>query len=161
MLSPKPSGFAYRVSAQVTTNRRWKIDNDGLPHQHFLQRQHLLGLLNSRLFWFAISNISIPFGIRAGSYRYRLIYQYMEKVPIRVINFSDRDDKVRHDKMVKLVEQMLALHKQMNVVKTRHDKVVLQRQIDATDRRNDQLVYELYDLTDDEIRIVENAAAKV
>ena len=31
------------------------------------------------------------------------------------------------------------------------------RQIDATDRQIDQLVYELYGLTDDEIRIVEDA----
>ena len=32
-----------------------------------------------------------------------------------------------------------------------------QREIDATDRRIDQLVYQLYGLTDDEIRIVEEA----
>lgn len=38
-----------------------------------------------------------------------------------------------------------------------HDKTAIQRQIDATDRRIDKLVYELYDLTDDEIRIVEEA----
>ena len=63
---------------------------------------YLLGILNSRLFWFAISNISIPFGIRAGKYRYRLIYQYMEKVPIRPINFSDKSDKAKHDKMVEI-----------------------------------------------------------
>jgi hypothetical protein len=30
-------------------------------------------------------------------------------------------------------------------------------QIDATDRQIDQLVYQLYGLTDDEIRIVEEA----
>jgi len=35
--------------------------------------------------------------------------------------------------------------------------VSLRRQIDATDRQIDQLVYELYGLTDDEIRIVEEA----
>lgn len=33
----------------------------------------------------------------------------------------------------------------------------IQREIDATDRRIDQLVYELYGLTDDEIPIVEDA----
>jgi hypothetical protein len=37
--------------------------------------KYLLGILNSRVFWFAISHISIPFGIRAGVFRYRLIYQ--------------------------------------------------------------------------------------
>jgi len=31
----------------------------------------------------------------------------------------------------------------------------LRRQIDATDRQIDRLVYELYGLTDEEIRIVE------
>jgi len=34
-------------------------------------------------------------------------------------------------------------------------KTVLQRQIDATDRQIDNLVYELYGLTDEEIKIVE------
>jgi len=39
--------------------------------------------------------------------------------------------------------------------KTPHQKNVLQRQIDATDRQIDQLVYELYGLSDKEIAIVE------
>jgi hypothetical protein len=43
-------------------------------------------------------------------------------------------------------------------VKTAHAKTAIQRQIDATDRQIDQLVYELYGLTDEEIRIVEGAA---
>jgi len=36
-------------------------------------------------------------------------------------------------------------------------KSLLQRRIDATDRQIDQLVYELYELTDEEIRIVEGS----
>ena len=40
------------------------------------------------------------------------------------------------------------------------DKTGIQRQIDATDRLIDQLVYELYGLTDDEIRIVEEATQR-
>ncbi len=37
------------------------------------------------------------------------------------------------------------------------DKTAIGRQIDATDRQIDQLVYEFYGLTDDEIKIVEEA----
>ncbi|MDP2154724.1 MAG: TaqI-like C-terminal specificity domain-containing protein, partial [Sulfuricella sp.] len=117
---------------------------------------YLLGILNSRLFWFAISHISIPFGVRAGEYRYRLIYQYMEKVPIRPIDFSDPADNARHDKMVALVESMLALHQRLATANTGHDKTLLQRQIGATDKQIDRLVYELYVLTEDEIASVEN-----
>lgn len=116
---------------------------------------YLVGVLNSRLFWFAISNISIPFGIRAGQYRYRLIYQYMEKVPIRPIDFSDATDKAKHDKMVTLVERMLELHQRLPSTKNPNDRTRLQRQIDATDREIDRLVYDLYGLTEEEIAIVE------
>jgi len=41
---------------------------------------------------------------------------------------------------------------------TNNDKSILQRQIDKTDRQIDQLVYELYGLTEKEIAIVEEAA---
>ncbi len=37
---------------------------------------------------------------------------------------------------------------------------MLQREIEATDRRIDQLVYELYGLTEEEIKIVGEAIAK-
>ncbi len=120
--------------------------------------RYLLGILNSRLFWFAISHISIPFGVRAGEYRYRLIYQYMEKVPIRVIDMKDKADRARHDRMVALVGQMLKLHEDLAAAKTAHDKTLLERQIAATDRQIDALVYELYGLTDDEVALVEGAA---
>ena len=54
---------------------------------------------------------------------------------------------------------MLDLHKEVAAAKTPTDKTPIQRQMDATDRQIDQLVYELYELTDDEIRIVEEATA--
>ena len=38
-----------------------------------------------------------------------------------------------------------------------HEKTVLQRQIDATDREIDRLVYEQYGLTDHEMAIVQEA----
>ncbi len=94
-----------------------------------------------------------PLAVRAGQCRYSLIY--MEKVPIRPIYFSSSTDKASHDSMLQLVEQMLALQKQLPNAKTGHDQTHLQRQIDATDRQIDRLVYELYGLTEEEVRVVE------
>ena len=59
--------------------------------------------------------------------------------------------------MVSLVEQMLSLHQQLAAANTAHDKTVLQRQIDRTDGQIDRLVYELYGLTEEEIRIVDGS----
>lgn len=79
----------------------------------------------------------------------------LRKLPIRTINFSDLKDKVRHDRMVGLVEGMLELHKRLKDARTPDEKTRLQRQIDATDKQIDMLVYELYGLTEEEIGIVE------
>ena len=76
---------------------------------------------------------------------------------MRTIDFDDPADVARHDRMVALVERMLALHKQLADAKTPQAKNVLQQQIEVTDRAIDGLVYELYELTDEEIVIVEKA----
>ena len=52
---------------------------------------------------------------------------------------------------------MAHLHTQRAPAKTQHAKTAIQRQIDTTDRQIDRLVYALYDLTDDESGIVEEA----
>ena len=46
------------------------------------------------------------------------------------------------------------------VAKNPNDKTRLQRDIEATDRQIDQLVYELYGLTEEEIKIVEEETTK-
>jgi hypothetical protein len=57
--------------------------------------------------------------------------------------------------MVKLVEQMLDLHKSLATTKTPQEKTSLERQISATDTQIDRLVYDLYGLTAGEMQIVE------
>ena len=74
-------------------------------------------------------------------------------MPIRQIDFSDPNDKARHDKIVSLVERMLELHKQSP--RMPQDKERVAREIESTDRAIDKLVYELYGLTEDEVKIVE------
>ncbi len=93
--------------------------------------------------------------MRGGYFSYES--RFIKNLPVRPIDFSDPADKARHDRMVEFVESMLKLHKDLQSAKTDHDKKLIQRQIDATDKQIDQLVYELYSLTDKEIQIVEEA----
>ncbi len=65
------------------------------------------------------------------------------------------DASARHGRMIGQVDTMLKLHKDLPKAKTPHEQESLQRQIAATDRQIDKLVYELYGLTEQEIRIVE------
>ena len=75
-----------------------------------------------------------------------------------MIDHANKTDQAAHDKLVTHVEKMLALYQQLAAAKTPQDTTLLQRQIAATDKQVDQLVYALYGLTDEEIALVEGAS---
>ena len=77
---------------------------------------------------------------------------------ILALPFPNIAEKTPYLRMASLVEQMLALNMQFTGIKTPHEKTAIERQIDATDRQIDTLVYELYGLTEEEISIVEQKA---
>jgi hypothetical protein len=114
---------------------------------------YLLGLLNCR----AISFFITQSGQQMESGYFSFEARFIRSAPIHTIDFSDPADKARHDKMVALVERMLELHKRKQAAGSDHERQLLQRQIDSTDGEIDALVYELYGLTDEEIRIVEGS----
>ena len=117
--------------------------------------KYLCALLNSQLLDFYLKRVATTFH---GGY-FAANKQYIGQLPMRPIDLSDPADKSRHDKIVSLVDQMLDLHKRV-VAKTDHERTLLERQISATDREIDRLVYELYGLTEEEIKIVEGATKK-
>jgi hypothetical protein len=94
----------------------------------------LLGILNSKMGWWLISKYCTA--IQNG---YQLIWKYFSQIPISIGNENARK------KINKLVNELLSLKKQ----KPSADTTILENQID-------QLVYQLYELTDEEIKIVEN-----
>jgi hypothetical protein len=112
---------------------------------------YFAGILNSKLLNWIHHKTSLRCFKTAYSYGKRFI----EKLPIRTIDFDDPADAARHDKVVALVERMLELHKKLAAATIPADKELYQRQIEATDRQIETLVYELYGLTEEEIAIVE------
>jgi hypothetical protein len=62
------------------------------------------------------------------------------------------------DQLAALAKQQLSLHTKLAAAKPGHARTVLERQIAATDQQIDQLVYQLYGLTEDEVALVEAAA---
>ena len=62
--------------------------------------------------------------------------------------------------MVTLVERMFDLNKRLPETKTDQERTIIERQIAATDKEIDELVYELYGLTEEEIAIVESGSGK-
>ena len=86
--------------------------------------------------------------------------QYIEGIPLVPAQPASPSHRSAYDRLEKLVEQMLALHGQA-APRTPQELTAVRRQIAATDREIDRLVYELYGLTDEEIRIVEESTAAI
>ena len=82
-------------------------------------------------------------------------WNQLSKIPIKTIDFTDPTEKKHYDLMVNLVKQMMDMNKKLAEAKTPQAKNMFQRQIEATDKQIDQLVCKLYDLTNDEIKIVD------
>ncbi len=121
-----------------------KSNNLGMSN-HFL-----LGLLNSKL----ISYIYI----KQVSTATKDDFPQVTITDVKALPFP-QVDKSSHDRMVGMVERMLALKQAHAAAEStlddkRHD---LARQIEQLDADIDALVYDLYGLTDEEIAIVEGA----
>ncbi|RKZ36189.1 MAG: restriction endonuclease subunit R, partial [Gammaproteobacteria bacterium] len=114
---------------------------------------YLLGLLNSQVLDFVLHSIAST--KRGGYFEYKPMY--VQKLPIRPIDFDNPTDKTNYDKMVQQVEIMLTLNQKLAISLDSHSRTVLKRQIDATARQIDNLVYQLYNLTKREIEIVEKS----
>ncbi|NQU25202.1 MAG: N-6 DNA methylase, partial [Candidatus Nealsonbacteria bacterium] len=114
---------------------------------------YLLGILNSSLMSFYATSHSPVF---QGGY-FKFSAPYLKQLPIRLADRDKSADQTSAKDMDNFVNRRLSLQEELKSVATSHDKTVLQRQIDATDRQIDRLVYELYELTDEEIGIVEEA----
>jgi hypothetical protein len=140
----RSASYAYDLLEIYSNDKTSIIPTDDL---------YLLGILCSKVADFVIHSISST--KQGGYFEYKPMY--VSQIPIRTIDFSDPADVARHDRMVSLVDRMLALHKQLQEVRTPHDETALQRQIEATDRQIDARVFELYGLTEEEIRIVEES----
>jgi len=151
------------IVAEISPENRFCFDTEGylgntktfslvLEDNQTIDYKYLLGILNSKLMNFYHRLVSVP---KAGGY-FEYKTQFLSLYPIRTIDFSNPTEKSQHDKMVVLVEQMLDLNERLSSAQTQHEKTLLQRQIEATDQQIDQLVYELYELTEEDIRIIED-----
>lgn len=112
--------------------------------------KYILGILNSRVVDFFIKQKSPMFS--GGYYKYHT--QHLEQIPI-----VEPKPDVKND-LIRSVQRMLDLNLQLNSLgdKKTSDSAKIDAEIKKTDAEIDSLVYGIYGLTEEEIRIVEEFA---
>ncbi|WP_437342420.1 type IIG restriction enzyme/methyltransferase [Helicobacter pylori] len=102
--------------------------------------RYLLGMLHSKLITFAFKTFYAGGGLGESGYRYKKAF--IERLPIPQITEKNQE---LADKITDGAKQILALKEKDPKANTQE----LEKEIDA-------LVYQLYNLTDEEIKIIEN-----
>lgn len=149
------------VFPDIATSPRFVLDEEGHYGSNTLyfipgRDLFLLGLLNSGVGGFYFRHTCA--GLEGKNETYlRFFGQYLEGFPVRLLDPKVKKEKAAIESIEERVEQMLSLHAELAKAKTGHAQTVIQRQIEATDRQIDQLVYQLYGLTDAEIALVEGS----
>jgi adenine-specific DNA-methyltransferase len=113
--------------------------------------RYILGLLNSSLLAYYFR---IKYNRRDKTFPEIRIYE-LASFPIRLLDSSKPSDCARHDRMVTLVDKMLALTPKLRGATSESEEAALRNAVTTTDAEIDRLVYELYGLTEEEIKIVE------
>ena len=110
-----------------------------------LKLEFFQGLLSSKL----VNYIFLKKFLNKDIYAYQL-----ERIPIPKITSENQQ---LHDDLVKLVEQMLKAKKEEQNAQSDHEKNLYKNLTESLDYKINNLVYKLYNLTPEEIDLVENS----
>lgn len=110
---------------------------------------YILGLINSKFLTWYYQNIINP---EKGEALAQVKRGHIAKLPIKLIESTQ---KYLHDEIVKLVGQLLKLNEEKAEVKLQTKIDQLEGKIDYCEDRINEIVYQLYGLTAEEIKIVE------
>jgi len=132
-----------RITAtRITTDNVLNMVPKGLP----VDVLYALGILNSKVISWYYVNASM---VAQKDDFPQVHISALAALPI------PECDPIQRDALIGCVKDILGLHERLSAAKTDHAKTALGRQIAATDAQIDRLVYELYGLTEEEIKIVE------
>jgi hypothetical protein len=148
------------VLPDISKSGNFTLDPDGkiycLNNAYLISSQNLclLAILNSSLITFFCKAICST--CRGGYLRFTL--QYLKQLPIYMPEASCTEDQDRCLCLADLAKEMLELHVRLAESKHDEEKAQIQEQISDTEIRIDDLVCELYGLTEEEADLVKKSA---
>jgi len=113
--------------------------------------KYVLALLNSRY----LNYIYLETVREGGRVFPQVKMGKVRALPFRCIDFTKKTEKSKHDNLVSLVDKILELKKKEVAEKNQQLKTMITRQIEGVNNAIDTAVYELYNLTEDGIKVVE------
>jgi hypothetical protein len=123
----------------------------GIKVNKSVSEKYLLGLLNSNLLDWFLKKISTQ--MRGGWFSFES--KYIKHLPIKVIDKNNNDFVRKSNEIERLVDELIQFNTEKLTLKLPTKIQQLDSRIDYCENKINQFVYQLYELTEDEIKIVE------
>nr|WP_242003791.1 transposase [Brachyspira aalborgi] len=144
--------FCYDNSANILSGKSTTVILN--KEENLYNLKYIIALLNSKLYNLVFKS-SNKHNAMSGGYM-NVNKNSLSQFIYYSLDFNNKKDKEVHDKLVKLVDSIIAINKKLVGENNPNTKEILERQVRALDGEIDKLVYGLYGLSDNEIRIIEN-----
>ena len=144
--------FCYDNSANILSGKSTTVILN--KEENLYNLKYIIALLNSKLYNLVFKS-SNKHNAMSGGYM-NVNKNSLSQFIYYPLDFNNKKDKEVHDKLVKLVDNIIAINKKLVGENNPNTKEILERQVRALDGEIDRLVYGLYQLTEEEINIVED-----
>ncbi|MGA2363448.1 MAG: N-6 DNA methylase [Candidatus Aminicenantales bacterium] len=115
---------------------------------------YILGILNSRLMsWYFLRRSNIA---QRDDFP-KITLRETRSLPIAKAKGRTKEERLEHEKLAVLAEEMINLHEKLKRCSLPHEKEVVIREISLVDMQIDHLVYRLYNLSQEEIRLIDKS----
>ncbi|AEM21169.1 fused endonuclease-methyltransferase [Brachyspira intermedia PWS/A] len=114
--------------------------------------KYILGLLNSKLLNFFFKKY---FTTKKEDIFPEIQAYHINELPIYKIDLNKKEEKEKYDKIIELVDSMIILNKKLISEKNPNSLNMINRQISACEKQLDNLIFSIYNLNDEERRIIE------
>ena len=150
---PKPSIAIRSITADMINNldKYMIVDTiNQLSNNSNLSSRFISAILNSKL----ISWYTYSFIYARAIMTMQFDNPVTSRIPMPVIDLSNSSHKEVHDKIVVLVDNIIELNKKVNTEKNPNSLNMINRQISACEKQLDNLIFSIYNLNDEERRII-------
>ncbi len=143
-----------KIVGTLDTKGYFSLDSTHVIHllTDKIDIKYLLGIYNSKLLNYIYQNRVQEIG--------RVFAQVktinLKPLPIKVIDSNNKLEKEKEKEIIKLVDQLLKLNEEKAETKLQTKISQLESKIYYCENRINEIVYQLYELTDDEIKIIES-----